>query len=167
MSQIEIARGYMPGSLGRVVELHGRYYHEHWGFNLFFESKVAAEFAEFLKRYNESRDGFWTAWADGRVVGSVVIDGINAESEGAHLRWFIMSDDMQGRGAGNRLINIAINFCRERGYRKIYLWTFEGLGAARHLYERAGFKLVLEQRGSRWGKTVNEQRFECSLTGVA
>jgi hypothetical protein len=36
--------GYIPGAIGRIVELHGRYYHEHWGFDLFFESKVATEY---------------------------------------------------------------------------------------------------------------------------
>jgi len=167
MSEIKIAKGYVPGSIGRVAELHGAYYHDHWGFGLFFEAKVAIELSEFLKRYDESRDGFWTVLADGRVEGSIAIDGIHAESEGAHLRWFIMSDALRGKGAGNQLINTAISFCRNKGYKKIYLWTFEGLGAARHLYEKGGFKLVEEHRGTQWGTTVNEQRFECSLTGRA
>lgn len=167
MSQIKIVNGYVPGSLGRVAELHGAYYHNHWEFGLFFEAKVAVELSEFLQRYDESRDGFWTLLTDGRVEGSIAIDGIHAESEGAHLRWFIMSDALRGKGAGNRLINTAISFCQDKGYKKIYLWTFEGLGAARHLYEKVGFKLVEECRGTQWGTAVNEQRFECSLTGLA
>jgi hypothetical protein len=32
MNDVEIRRGYFPGSIGRVVELHARYYHAHWGF---------------------------------------------------------------------------------------------------------------------------------------
>ena len=167
MSEIEIVRGYVPGSLGRVAELHGTYYHHHWGFGLFFEAKVAVELSEFLKRYDESRDGFWTVSADGRVEGSITIDGIHAEGEGAHLRWFIMSDALRGKGAGNQLINAAIGFCRRKGYSNIYLWTFEGLNAARHLYEKAGFRFVEEHRGKQWGTEVNEQRFECALTALA
>lgn len=77
-----------------------------------------------------------------------------------------MSDALQGKGAGNQLTNIAISFCRNKGYKKIYLWTFEGLDAARHLYEKGGFKIVEEHRGTQWGNSVNEQRFECSLTGI-
>jgi N-acetylglutamate synthase-like GNAT family acetyltransferase len=163
MSEIEITRGYVPGSLGRVAGLHGAYYHEHWGFGLFFEAKVAVELSEFLKRYDERRDGFWTVSADGRIEGCIAIDGIHAGSGGAHLRWFIMSDALRGKGAGNRLIDTAIRFCRSKDYSKIYLWTFEGLGAARHLYEKAGFRLVEEHKGTQWGIEVNEQRFECSL----
>jgi GNAT superfamily N-acetyltransferase len=163
MGAVKIEKGYVPGSLGRVAELHGIYYHKHWGFGLFFEAKVASELSEFLKRYNENRDGFWTARADGRVEGAITIDGIHAESKGAHLRWFIMSDDLRGKGVGNRLIDTAIRFCWNRGYRKIYLWTFEGLNAARHLYEKNGFELVEELSGTQWGTQVNEQRFECCL----
>ena len=163
MSAIRIARGYIPGSIGRVAELHGAYYHEHWKFGLFFEARVAVELSEFLKRYDESRDGFWTVLVDGRVEGSIAIDGIHAESEGAHLRWFIVSDLLRGKGAGNQLIDTAVGFCRNRGYGKISMWTFEGLGAARHLYEKAGFRLVEEHKGTQWGTEVNEQRFECGL----
>jgi GNAT superfamily N-acetyltransferase len=167
MPKIEIARGYTSGSLGRVAELHGTYYHQHWGFGLFFEARVAVELAEFLQRYDEKRDGFWTVWADGRLEGSITIDGIKAATEGAHLRWFIVSDALRGKGAGNMLIDAAISFCRNKGYRNLYLWTFEGLGAARHLYEKGGFKLVAEHRGTQWGKEVTEQRFERSWTDPA
>jgi len=167
MSEIKIIKGYEPGSLGRVVELHGSYYHEWWGFGLFFEAKVAAELSEFLKRYDDSRDGFWTVWADGRVEGSIAIDGTPAESKGAHLRWFIMSDALRGKGAGNQLINSAISFCRCKGYKQIYLWTFRGLAGARHLYEKTGFRLVEEHRGTQWGTEVIEQRYECTLTALA
>lgn len=167
MTEIRISKSYVPGSLGRVAELHGAYYHDHWRFGFSFEAKVAIELAKFLKRYEEHRDGFWTVSADGRVEGSITIDGIHAENEGAHLRWFIMSDALRGKGAGNQLISAATNFCRRAGYNKIYLWTFEGLNAARHLYEKAGFRLVEEHRGTRWGREVNEQRFECFLTSLS
>jgi len=163
MPEIEIRRGYVPGSIGRIAELHGAYYYAHWGFGLFFEAKVATELSTFLSRYDEERDGFWTAVAEGRVEGAVAIDGIHAEEEGAHLRWFILSDALRGKGAGSLLIQGAIDFCRTRGYRRIYLWTFEGLNAARHLYEKSGFRLVEQHRGIQWGTEVNEQRFELAL----
>ncbi len=163
MSDIKITRGYIPGSIGRVAELHGTYYHQHWGFGLFFEAKIATALAEFLGRYDETRDGFWTASQEGRVEGSIAIDGIDAEGEGAHLRWFIVSDAWRGRGIGTQLINAAIEFCRAIGYKRVYLWTFEGLNAGRHLYEQVGFRLVGQYRGTQWGTEVNEQRFELRL----
>jgi GNAT superfamily N-acetyltransferase len=163
MADVEIGRGYIPGSLGRVTELHGIYYHRHWRFGVFFETKVATELAEFLRRYDEKRDGFWAASLEGRVEGSIAIDGLYAKGEGAHLRWFIVADALRGRGIGNRLINRALDFCRQRDYQRIYLWTFEGLDAARHLYEKSGFRLVEQHRGIQWGTEVNEQQFLLQL----
>jgi len=160
MPEIWIEKGYIPGSIGRISELHGTYYHNRWGFGLYFEAKVATELSEFLQRYDKNKDGIWIAGMNGRIEGSIIIDGINAENEGAHLRWFIMSDALTGKGVGRNLIIKAINFCRSKGYKTVYLWTFEGLNAARHLYEDVGFKLVKQQSGIQWGTTVNEQYFE-------
>jgi GNAT superfamily N-acetyltransferase len=159
MTAFRITKGYRPGAIGRVAQLHGEYYHRHWDFGLFFEAKVATELSAFLSRCDERRDGFWVALADDRVEGAIVIDGQDAQGEGAHLRWFIVADGLRGRGAGNRLMETAMDFCRRKGYPGVYLWTFEGLTAARHLYEKHGFVLTEQHRGAQWGVTVNEQRF--------
>jgi GNAT superfamily N-acetyltransferase len=157
---VEILRGYVPGSIGRVAELHGVYYSKHWSFQAFFEAKVASGLAEFINRYDENQDGFWVAVLDSRVEGAIAIDGKNVEQEGVHLRWFIVSDVLRGQGVGRKLLMLAVDFCRDKGYRKIYLWTFEGLDSARHLYEAMGFRLVEHYRGNQWGVEVNEQKFE-------
>ncbi len=159
MEDVDIAKDYSPGLIGRVTELHGIYYHKHWGFGLFFEAKVTTELIKFLRRYDQGRDGLWSAAVDGRIEGCITIDGLQAEGEGAHLRWFIVSDRFRGRGIGRKLIEVAIDFCRKNGYKQVYLWTFEGLNAARHLYEKTGFKLIEEHRGTQWGEKVKEQKF--------
>jgi len=163
--QFTIENGYIPGVIGRITELHSTYYHDQWGFGLYFEAKVATELSEFLRRFDRTRDGMWLATVNGRVEGSIVIDGIDTQNEGAHLRWFILSDTLRGKGIGRELIRIAIDFCQGKGYEKIYLWTFEGLHAASHLYEQAGFRLVRQQRGVQWGAEVNEQYFELRRRG--
>ena len=155
----------MPGAIGRITELHGTYYQQHAGFGLYFESKVACELSEFLCRYDSTRDGIWLALSDGRIEGSIVVDGTEADAEGAHLRWFIVSDSLRGNGIGNKLTTTALDFCRLRNYKKVYLWTFEGLNAARHLYDKYGFRLNRQQRGNKWGPAVNDQRFESHLPG--
>jgi GNAT superfamily N-acetyltransferase len=152
--------GYIPGAIGRIAELHGTYYHKHWGFHLFFESKVAIELSEFLRRFNEASDGFWVARMEEKIVGSIAIDGVEHDSQGAHLRWFIAAPEYQARGIGNRLLSEAIAFCRTKKYGRVYLWTFAGLDPARHLYQKFGFKLCEEHEGNQWGRTVTEQRFE-------
>ncbi len=143
--------------------MHARYYSLHWNFGVYFEAKVASELSEFAGRFDEQRDGFWTAWESDRVEGSLIIDGIKADSEGAHLRWYIVSEKMRGYGTGDKLLSLAMQHCRIQNFSNIYLWTFAGLDSARHLYEKHGFSLVHEQSGDQWGTPVTEQKFECYL----
>ena len=155
--------GYIPGAIGRIAELHGTYYSKHWGFDLFFESKVAMELSEFLRRFNEARDGFWVASVEEKIVGSIAIDGLHRDSQGAHLRWFVVAPENQGQGIGKMLLEEAVEFCRKTRFSKVYLWTFSGLDPARHLYEKFGFRLCEEHEGKQWGRTVAEQKFELIL----
>ncbi len=162
MSDIKLS-GYIPGAIGRIAELHGTYYSKHWGFDLFFESKVAMELSEFLRRFNEARDGFWVASVGESIVGAIAIDGIHHDSKGAHLRWFIVAEENQGQGIGKMLLKEAVEFCQKKKFGPVYLWTFAGLDPARHLYEKFGFRMCEEHEGNQWGRTVTEQRFELML----
>lgn len=159
MPEVSFVEGYVSGAIGRVTELHGDYYGREWGFPQAFEARVATELGEFLGRYDLLGDLLLLAVVDGRIEGSVAIDGRDASGEGAHLRWFIVSPLFRGRGIGSQLLRRALDFCRLRGCEHVHLWTFEGLAVARALYERAGFRLVEERIGARWGTMVNEQRF--------
>jgi GNAT superfamily N-acetyltransferase len=109
--------------------------------------------------YDSQHDGFWVAIAKGRIQGSIIIDGMDAQTKGAHLRWFIVSDAYRFQGTGSRLMNMAMDFCQSKQYDVVYLWTFEGINPARHLYEKAGFQLIDQYRGTQWGTEVNEQYF--------
>jgi GNAT superfamily N-acetyltransferase len=162
MEDIRI-EGYIPGALGSLTRLHAIYYHRTWNFGRHFELKVGGEMAAFLQRYDADRDGFWIACQEDRIVGGIAIDGFEAARKGAHLRWFIVDPNCQGRGVGNRLLRTAIEFCRQRRYERIYLWTFAGLESARHLYEKFGFELCREVDDDQWGVRVRGQRFEHRL----
>jgi uncharacterized protein YhfF/GNAT superfamily N-acetyltransferase len=150
--------GWLPGAIGALAALHAAFYSREHGFGVFFEAKVAGECAEFCSRLDPARDGLWLLVDGGRVLGAIAIDGSSAD--GAHLRWFIVADEMRGRGFGQRLLVAAMDFCRRAGHRRIFLTTFAGLDKARALYEGCGFRLVDEADGGTWGSTVREQRFE-------
>ncbi len=162
MDEIHL-KGYVPGAIGRIAELHAVYYHAHWNFGLYFEAKVASELSAFLGRFDQARDGFWTVCRGETVEGGLAIDGSKAASEGAHLRWFILADTLQGKGFGHTLMKAAVRFCKDCRHPRIYLWTFEGLHAARHLYEKYGFRLEEEHIGEQWGTRVKEQKFVLPL----
>lgn len=163
MRDFELGIGYTPGLIGRVTELHALYYSENWQFGAFFEAKVAADLSKFIAHYNKAKDCIFSLSVDGKIEGSISIDGSSEHDNKAHLRWFIMSDKLRGKGAGNILIQQAMTFCDNNKFDSVYLWTFQGLGSARHLYEKYGFRLSEERSGKQWGSIVNEQRFDAEI----
>ena len=162
MQDIEI-KGYYPGVVGRITELHGIYYYENWGFDVSFETQVGRELSEFVSQLNKDRDGLWVATIKGDFAGAVAIDGQNAFIDGARLRWFIVAPELQGSGIGKELILQAVDFCKGKRFPKVYLWTFEGLNSARKLYESVGFGLCEEDEVNQWGQTIREQKFELDI----
>jgi ribosomal protein S18 acetylase RimI-like enzyme len=56
-----------------------------------------------------------------------------------HISTIVVSPAAEGRGVGLALLDAAGSWCRERRYRLLTLNVFDQNGAARRLYERAGF----------------------------
>ncbi|WP_434643954.1 GNAT family N-acetyltransferase [Klebsiella sp. I138] len=164
---VAIVTGYRPGMIGRIAQMHGEYYARHHGFGHFFEGKVASGLAEFSTRLGAECNQIWLAVLDGKIVGSVAIDGEDLGGNEAHLRWFILDDSCRGSGVGRRLLTEAMAFCDRRGFSAVQLWTFSGLNAARALYESFGFTLHKEWQGDQWGMMMTEQQFSRRQTGSA
>ncbi|BEQ15491.1 GNAT family N-acetyltransferase [Desulfoferula mesophila] len=153
--------GYFPGAIGEVTRLHATYYARYWSLDLSFEAQVGRELAEFMERADPARDLFLAAKDDDRLAGCVALDG--SFDEGARLRWFIVDPGWHGRGLGRKLLSRCLEFARQAGHRKVFLWTFAGLDAARRLYEDAGFTLAEEHEVQQWGGRIVEQKFELHL----
>ena len=157
---VETGQGYLPGILGWCVVEHGRYYANAWSFGSYFEAKVAAGLSDFLNRLAEPGNHLFWAAEDGDLLGTLSLDGGDAEGDLAHLRWFICSDRSRGKGIGAGLMARAVAQARSDGFQGIYLTTFAGLDAARRLYDKSGFDLVHEAEDTTWGPRMLEQRFE-------
>lgn len=154
--------GYHPGHIGRVVELHGTYYSKHWGSGAEFEILMAAELAEFCKKYDPERDLLLTAHTD-KLVGSIAVHGSGVLDSSARLRWFIVDEAYRGQRIGRALLERSLAFCRARAFRKVYLWTVDELPQARHLYESFGFQVVEQVLDSRYGILLLSLKLEMEL----
>ena len=156
---IRIETGYIPNLLACCTEMHAVFYARAHGFGRTFEARVAAGLAAFSERMDKPRNRFWRAMQGERIVGTLAIDGEDLGKGRAHLRWFIVDDDLRGGGVGHKLLSAAMAFCDAQDFTETHLWTFRGLDAARRLYEAAGFELAEQRPGCQWGKKVMEQRF--------
>jgi len=154
--------GYVPGCIGRVVQMHGAYYAKNWRLGPVFEAQVARELGELMERFDPRRDGFWVALDAETVAGAIAIDGRGAPDT-ARLRFFIVDEGRRGAGLGERLMRAALGHCRDARFGNVFLTTFAGLDAARKLYERHGFVLADQRADASWGVEVQAQRFELRL----
>jgi ribosomal protein S18 acetylase RimI-like enzyme len=126
-----------------------------------FEAMVAQGLGAFAAAGEEADARLCIAERDGGVAGCIAIVG---QADGtAQLRWFLVDPECRGLGIGRRLVEEALAFCRERGFRSVFLWTVKGLEAAAHLYRAAGFRVTEEVTHVRWGNTVIEQRSDLQL----
>lgn len=156
---IDVREGYCTGVIAAVAHLHASFYAQNYGFGAVFERKVATEMSEFMGRIDNPLNTTFSAYLGAELLGSVSLDGEDLGEGASHLRWFIVSPRAQGMGIGSLLIKKAMSFVDNNAFDRTRLWTFKGLEAARHLYEKHGFTLAHETPGTQWGKEVIEQEF--------
>lgn len=150
-----------PGDLGYLTYLHGVLYAKEYGWDYTFEGYVAESLSRFALCFDARKDGMWIAELDGQIVGSVgIVRDSNSE---AQLRWFLVHPSQRGHGLGRILLSKAIRFCRDQGFKSVFLWTVSDLKAAAHLYQLAGFRKTEEKTHQAWGKTLTEERYDLAL----
>ena len=154
-------RTYQPGDPSKVCYFQYELYKCQYGFNGFYEQEMLQGMAELYDDLEGSQ--MWVAELDGKIVGDIAV--IKKGEDRAQLRWLGVDMDVQGHGLGNRLLSEAISFCREKGYRHLFLGTLDLLKPARHLYDKFGFRRTKSEPYNKWDKNREMCReiWECEL----
>ncbi len=71
---------------------------------------------------------------------------------------------MRGSALGGRLVDECTRFARQAGYRSLRLWTNSVLTAARHIYDRAGYRLVASEPHHSFGHDLLGETWELALS---
>lgn len=156
-----VLRTHRAGDMGWVLSSHATRYSQEYGWGAAFEALVAGIVAQFLREFDSARERCWIAEIDGAPVGSVFL--VKCGDDVAKLRLLLVEPHARGAGVGRLLVDECVRFAREARYRRITLWTQSILIGARAIYQRAGFRLVQEERHCGFGHDLVGETWERDL----
>ena len=156
-----VLRPLQVGDAGWITHRQALFYAAELGFDESFEALVAEILVGFVHNFNPSHERSWIAERDGEVVGSIFL--MRESDEVARLRLLYVEAEARGLGIGARLVDECVRFARAKNYRSLALWTNAELLSARRLYEAAGFLLVGEERGEKFGTDFRGQTWTLEL----
>jgi GNAT superfamily N-acetyltransferase len=140
---------------------HGEIYSREYGYSDEFEGLVADIVARYIRNFDPDRERGWIAELDGERVGAVFV--VRRSATVAQLRLLILTPQARGQGLGGRLVDECIAFARNRGYRKMMLWTNGHLDAARAIYKSRGFALAKSEPLEAYGQSLVGETWELKL----
>ncbi|MSO68034.1 MAG: MarR family transcriptional regulator [Pseudolabrys sp.] len=154
-------RAARHGDFGWIVSRHAELYAQEYGWTAPFEGLCAQIVADFVNKYDPKCERCWIAEMNGENVGCVML--VKDKPGVARIRLLLVDPKARGLGLGARLTSECMRFARAAGYKKITLWTHSILTAARHTYEKAGFKLMRSEKHKSWGKPVVSEHWDLEL----
>lgn len=159
-------RDPQPGDLGWIVERHGALYAEEYGWRGGFEGMCAGIVSDFVKQFDPNLEKCWIADVDGLRAGCVFLvkdDAKARKADVARIRLLFLEPHARGLGLGRRLVEACVNFAREKGYRRVTLWTHKELSAARAIYAKLGFVKTGEESHDDWGGKATSEFWDLAL----
>ena len=156
-----LLRAPRPGDFGWIVSRHAEIYEKEYGWIAPFEGLCAQIVADFVNNFDSKCERCWIAELNGENVGCIML--AKDKPGVARIRLLLVDPKARGLRLGARLVDECLRFARESGYKKITLWTHSVLTAARHIYEKAGFKLMRTERHKSWGRAVVSEHWDLTL----
>lgn len=154
-------RPFIQSDIEYVISRHKTLYYAERHLSGTFSAYVDEIVYHFVNKFNVCTDCLNILECNGVPAGSIAIAKVDDET--AQLRFFMLEPEMRQRGYGNRLMDMALAFCREKGYKKVFLLTITAQVIARHVYETHGFYKAASYDKSEWGDGVIEERWELEL----
>ncbi len=154
-------RPFTQSDIEYVISRHKTLYYAERHLSGTFFAYVDEIVYHFVEKYNAQTDCLKILECNGVPAGSIAIARVDDST--AQLRFFMLEPEMRQRGYGNCLMAMALDFCRSKGYKKVFLLTITAQVIARHVYETHGFHKVSSNDKFEWGEGVVEEYWELEL----
>ncbi|QTL51273.1 MULTISPECIES: GNAT family N-acetyltransferase [Priestia] len=144
-----------------IIDSHYKIYNKEYNYDLSFKEFISNSINQYIKNANSLLENIWILDIDGCPKGSISIKRVNEDV--AQLGLFLVDPSLRGTGLGKQLVQTAIDFCKEKNYKKVVLWTNSELVAARRIYKNKGFQLIETRKQFLSNKELVEEQWELSL----
>lgn len=115
-------RDLQIGDAGWLIQQHAELYAANDGFDETFEALVAEILAAYIRDHDPACERAWIAQRGEARLGSIFC--VKGDAPGvAKLRLFLLMPQARGLGLGHRMLTLCTGYARDRGYRKLVLWT--------------------------------------------
>lgn len=154
-------RPFTQSDIEYVISRHKTLYYAECHLSEVFSAYVDNIVYAFAENFDPKTDCMQILECNGSPAGSAA--AVKVDDETAQLRFFMIEPEMRQRGYGNKLFEMMLDFCKEKGYKKIFLVTITVQTIARHIYESHGFHSTWTEDCFDWGEGIVQECWELEL----
>lgn len=98
--------------------------------------------SEIQKRFHKKQEIFFGYKRGKELLGYVTLKPFFPGHKHCEVYWLAVKKKTQGQGIGTKLIYFIENYAKNKGFRKICLYTGENMQLAQKFYKKKGYKII-------------------------
>lgn len=113
-----------------------------WGW--YFVAEIDTDLDDPYNFYIKTGGTVYLLKRNNKIIGTIAV--INKSKDVAELKRLYIDKNYRGQRFGSKLLEIAIDFSKSKGFKKIELSSEKNLETAHKLYKKRGFTLFKEDK---------------------
>lgn len=149
-SMVSIRDYYISEDIKIIIEKQRAFFADTYGWD--------DTFLDYLyETFDAEIEKIWIAESGGKFVGCIGL--VKHDERTVQLRWFLVESASRKEGIGTQLLQILVDYCKEKKYERVFLWTVSSMSTARPLYNKFGFEITeVKKEKLLWGQNLTEER---------
>ncbi len=154
-------RPYKSGDASGVIEIMREVFIDENGWSSLFLQEAIVTMRKMLMTMIPSVELFLVCESEKGLCGAMFLK--RADKDTVFIRWLVVKSEFRKRGIGRGMLEMALEFSRGVGYRKVKLNTVGDLHQAMELYRDVGFLETGWEEKSLWKMEMTIHYLEMDL----